>query len=110
MPARAQSDYPSPSPRLSPCKLVRVWDRSGQVCPDGDAGEDVWAILRDAILRSGKVALSRVVFERRERAVAIMPMGGGLVVHYGERGARPEQRRRGDRPPAEGQDGCWPRS
>ena len=32
-PARAQSDYPSPSPRLSLCKLVLARDRSGRVCP-----------------------------------------------------------------------------
>jgi DNA end-binding protein Ku len=41
----------------------------------------VWAVLRDAILRSGKIALSRVVIARPERAVAIIPMGHGLVVH-----------------------------
>lgn len=37
--------------------------------------------MRDAILRSGKIALSCVGIARRERAVAIMPMGRGLVVH-----------------------------
>jgi DNA end-binding protein Ku len=51
------------------------------LAPDGDAGRDVYVVLRDAIARSGKIALSRVVIARRERAVAIMPLGRGLVAH-----------------------------
>ena len=39
--------------------------------------------MRGAILRSGKMALSRVVIARSERAVAIMPRGRRLVVHRG---------------------------
>ena len=38
-------------------------------------------MLRDAVVRSGEVALSHVVIARREREVAIMPMGRRLVVH-----------------------------
>ena len=49
--------------------------------PDGDAGTDVYVVLRDAIRKTGRVALSRVVIARRERAVVIMPMENGLVVH-----------------------------
>ena len=51
------------------------------MAPDGDAGQDVYVVLRDAIEPTGRVALSRVVIARRERAVAVMPMGRGLVVH-----------------------------
>ena len=57
------------------------YDASYYMAPDGDAGQDVYVVLRDAIQRTGKVALSRVVIARRERAVAVMPMGKGLVVH-----------------------------
>ncbi len=57
------------------------YDASYYMAPDGDAGQDVYVVLRDAIRRAGKVALSRVVIARRERAVAIMPMEHGLVVH-----------------------------
>ena len=39
------------------------------------------SVLRDAIAATGKIALSRVVIARRERPVAIMPMGKGLVIH-----------------------------
>ena len=56
-------------------------DASYYLGPDGDAGGDVYAVLRDAIVASGKVALSHVVIARRERVVAIVPMGQGLVAH-----------------------------
>ena len=57
------------------------YDSSYYVAPDGDAGADVFVVLRDAIAAAGQVALSRVVIARRERAVAIMPLGRGLVAH-----------------------------
>ena len=57
------------------------FDTSYYVAPDGDAGLDVFVVLRDAIRASGVAALSRVVIARRERAVAIIPSGNGLVCH-----------------------------
>ena len=57
------------------------YDSSYYMVPDGDAGEDVFVVLRDAFTQTNRVALSRVVIGRRERAVAIMPFGKGLVVH-----------------------------
>jgi DNA end-binding protein Ku len=57
------------------------FDSSYYMVPDGDAGEDVYAVLREAIGKSKVMALSRVVISRRERPVAIMPMGKGLVLH-----------------------------
>jgi len=57
------------------------YDSSFFLAPDGDVGRDVYAVLRDAIAATGRVALSRLVIARRERAVAVMPMGRGLVLH-----------------------------
>jgi DNA end-binding protein Ku len=57
------------------------YDASYFLVPDGDAGEDVYVVLREAIAASKRVALSRVVIARRERTVAILPMGRGLVAH-----------------------------
>ena len=57
------------------------FDASYYLAPDGDAGIDVYSVLRDAIAATGKVALSRVVIARRERAIAVMPIGRGLVAH-----------------------------
>jgi DNA end-binding protein Ku len=41
----------------------------------------VFVVLRDAIAKTGKAALSRVVIGRRERPVAILPMGKGMVCY-----------------------------
>ena len=57
------------------------YDTSYYMAPDGDAAQDVYVVLRDAIRQSGSVALSRLVISRRERAVAVMPMGRGLILH-----------------------------
>ncbi len=57
------------------------FDSSYYLAPDGEAGQDVFVVLREAIARSGRAALSRVVIARRERAVAILPMGKGMVCH-----------------------------
>lgn len=57
------------------------FDASYYVAPDGDAGAEIYAVLREAIARTGKVALSRLVIARRERAVALIPLGRGLVLH-----------------------------
>ena len=57
------------------------FDTSYFVAPDDDAGLDVFVVLRDAIRKSRTAALSRLVIGRRERAVAIIPSGKGLVCH-----------------------------
>jgi DNA end-binding protein Ku len=57
------------------------FDTSYYLVPDGEAGQDVFVVLRDAIARTGQAALSRVVIARRERAVALLPMGRGMVCH-----------------------------
>lgn len=57
------------------------FDTSYYMAPDGDTGQDVFVVLREAIRKSGTAALSRVVIARRERAVAIIPSGAGLVCH-----------------------------
>ena len=57
------------------------YDASYYLAPDGKAGEDVYAVLRDAITGTNKVALTRVVISQRERTVALRPMGAGLMAH-----------------------------
>ena len=57
------------------------YDASYFVAPDSQAGEDVYAVLRDAIAQTGKIALARVVISQRERTVALRPMGSGLMAH-----------------------------
>ena len=51
------------------------------LAPDGKAGDDVYAVLREAITRTGKIGLSRVVISQRERTIALRPWDGGLMAH-----------------------------
>jgi DNA end-binding protein Ku len=57
------------------------FDASYYLVPDGEVGQDVYVVLRDAITASDTAALSRVVISRRERAVAILPLENGMVLH-----------------------------
>ncbi len=47
--------------------------------PDGEAGQDVYVVLRAAIAASGMAALSRLVIARRERAVAMVKLARQLI-------------------------------
>jgi len=55
------------------------FDESYYLAPDGDAGADVYAVLRDAIAQTGRVALARVVIAQRERTIGIRATDRGLV-------------------------------
>jgi DNA end-binding protein Ku len=57
------------------------YDTGYYLAPDGTAGRDVYQILREAIGRSGRVALSRVVIGQRERVIALRIFGKGLAAH-----------------------------
>ncbi len=57
------------------------YDLSYFVAPDGDAGRDVYAVLKEAIAKTGKTALARVVISQRERTIALRPLGDGLMAH-----------------------------
>jgi DNA end-binding protein Ku len=57
------------------------YDSSYFVAPDGKAGVDVYAVLREAIEKTGKTALSRIVIAQRERTIALRPMDTGLMAH-----------------------------
>ena len=57
------------------------YDAAYFLAPDGEAGGDVYAVLREAIAKTGKTALSRVVISQRERTIALRPMGDGLMAH-----------------------------
>jgi DNA end-binding protein Ku len=55
------------------------YDASYFMAPDGKAGEDVYAVLREAITKTGMTAISRVVISQRERTIALRPFGEGLM-------------------------------
>ncbi|KAA2211753.1 non-homologous end joining protein Ku [Teichococcus oryzae] len=57
------------------------FDAGYYLVPEGKEGQDVYAVLREALDQSGTAALSRMVLFRRERAVAIFPHGEGMLLH-----------------------------
>ncbi|MGA8193555.1 MAG: Ku protein [Acetobacteraceae bacterium] len=57
------------------------YDSSYFLAPDGKAGRDVYAVLREAIAKTGMTAISRVVISQRERTIALRPMGDGLIAY-----------------------------
>jgi DNA end-binding protein Ku len=49
--------------------------------PDGSLAEAGYRVFREALRRTGKVAIGRVVINQRERAVTVRPHGPGLLVN-----------------------------
>ncbi|MBR0697603.1 Ku protein [Bradyrhizobium lablabi] len=57
----------------------RYLDRPYYIRPDGKAGVDAFAVIRDAMKDQDRVALARIVLTNREHVVAIEPLGKGLL-------------------------------
>ncbi len=49
------------------------------ISPDGKAGADAFAVIRDAMKDQDRVALARIVLTNREHIIAIEPLGKGLL-------------------------------
>jgi DNA end-binding protein Ku len=49
------------------------------IAPDGKAGLDAFAVIRDAMKDKDRVALARIVLTNREHVIAIEPFGKGLL-------------------------------
>ena len=47
--------------------------------PDGEVGQQAFAVIREAIRKEGMVALGRVVFTSREHVIALEARGKGLL-------------------------------
>jgi DNA end-binding protein Ku len=63
----------------------RYFDRPYYIVPDGKAGEEAFAVIRDAMKDKGRVALAKIVLTNREHIVAIEPMGKillGTILRY----------------------------
>ncbi len=57
----------------------RYLDKPYYIVPNGKAGADAFAVIRDAMKRKDKVALGRVVLSAREHIIALKPLGKGLL-------------------------------
>src|SRR5690606_2275845 len=65
-----------------------VWyDTPYYLMPDDEVGQEAYAVIREAMHRTGVVGISRLVLSRRERAVLLEPRGKGVVLwtlRYGD--------------------------
>jgi len=57
----------------------RYLDHPYYIAPDGKAGLDAFAVIRDAMKDQDRVALARIVLTNREHVIAIEPLGKGLL-------------------------------
>lgn len=49
------------------------------IVPDGEVGQQAFAVIRDAIKQEGMVAIAKVVFTSREHIIALEARGKGLM-------------------------------
>ena len=49
------------------------------IVPDGDVGQQAFAVIREAIRKEGMVALGKVVFTSREHIIALEARGKGMI-------------------------------
>ena len=49
------------------------------IVPDGDVGQEAFAVIRESIAKMDKVAIGRVVLTTREHVIAMEPRGNGLM-------------------------------
>ena len=57
----------------------RYIDSPYYIAPDGQVGQDAFAVIRDTIAKMNMVGLNRVVLTRREHVIALEPKGRGLL-------------------------------
>jgi DNA end-binding protein Ku len=55
------------------------WDHPYFLVPDGKMAAEPFAVIRQAMEKTGKVALGRVVMSQRERLLALEPRGHGII-------------------------------
>ena len=57
----------------------RYLDSPYYITPDGQVGQDAFAVIREAMRGKGMVALGRVVLAKRERVIMLEPWNKGLM-------------------------------
>ena len=57
------------------------WDEPYFLAPDGDMAVEAFSVIREAMDRSEKVALARLVMHQRERLLALEPRGRGILAY-----------------------------
>ncbi|HUO23516.1 MAG TPA: Ku protein [Caulobacteraceae bacterium] len=57
------------------------WDTPYYVAPEGKMAQEPFAVVREAMRRSGQIAIGRVVIGVRERILALEPRGKGILAY-----------------------------
>ncbi len=57
------------------------WNDPYYLTPDGKVAVEAFGVIREAMSRSGKLALGRVVLHQRERLMALEPRDTGIVAY-----------------------------
>ena len=61
---------------LSPLYLERPY----YIMPDGETGEEIYGVLRDALEKSGRVGIGQITLRGREELCAVIPQDKGLML------------------------------
>jgi DNA end-binding protein Ku len=57
------------------------WDNPYFLAPDGKMAQEAFAVIRDAMKKSGQIALGRIVMATRERILALEPRDKGILAY-----------------------------
>jgi DNA end-binding protein Ku len=57
------------------------WNDPYYLVPDGKIAAEAYAVIREAMAQSGRIALGRVVLHTRERLLALEPRSNGIVAY-----------------------------
>ena len=57
------------------------WNAPYYLVPNDESGTDAYIVIREALEKSGRIALGRVVMHTRERLVALEPRDNGIVAY-----------------------------
>ena len=59
---------------------IMHYERPYYVMPDGESAPEIYAVLRDALVESGKIGIGQMALRGREELCAVMPYGRGLML------------------------------
>jgi DNA end-binding protein Ku len=79
MPSRSTATIPSISTVSCRKTKSKNFNHPYYIAPDGKAGVDAFAVIRDAMKEKDRVALAHIVLTNREHVIAIEPLGKGLL-------------------------------
>ena len=57
------------------------WNDPYFLVPDGKMAVEAYSVIREAMKKSGQIALGRVVMSTRERIIALEPRGKGIIAY-----------------------------